>query len=201
MNGDDDGGGVGGNRPVPDPTVLTTEALQRGLQSERDHTDALGRRLEAAIAAVRSLFETQDSAAAQLAVERVRSMEEHFRLVETQRVEQKVDTKSAVDAALIAQKEAYREQTTASERAVAKSDAATTKQIEQLTLTFRAGLDGLTTLLGDTKDRVGVIEATRQGGIEQHSQQQSGIGATVSVLGLVVAVVSVAALVISVFLR
>ena len=200
MNGEDYDGG-GGNRPVPDPTVLTTEALQRGLQSERDHTDALARRLEASIVALQALGAAQDSGAAHVAAERFRSIEEHFRLVETQRVEQKVDTKSAVDAALIAQKEAYREQTTASERAVAKSDAATVKQIEQLTLTFRAGLDGLTTLLGDTKDRVGVIEATRQGGLDQHSQQQSGIGATVSVLGLVVAVVSVAALVISVFLR
>ena len=199
MNGDDED--HRGNRPVPDPTVLTTEALQRGLQSERDHTDALGRRLEAAILSSRGLSEARDTGAAEVVSERFRSVERQFELVETQRVEQKVDTKGAVDAALIAQKEAVREQTTASERAVAKSDAATAKQIEQLTVTFRTALDGLTNLLSDTKDRVGVIEATRQGGIDQHSQQQMGIGSVVSVLGLVVAVVSVAALVISVFLR
>ena len=199
MNGDDEI--HGGNRPVPDPTVLTTEALQRGLQSERDHTDALARRLEASIVALQALGAAQDTGAAHLAAERFRSIEEHFRLVETQRVEQKVDTKSAVDAALIAQKEAVREQTTASERAVAKSDAATAKQIEQLTATFRTAIDGVTSLLSDTKDRVGQIEATRRGSLDERGQQQTGLGSTVSVLGLVVAVVSVAALVINVFLR
>lgn len=195
MNGDGDG------RPVPDPTELTTEALQRGLDWERDHSDALARRFELAMVSLRVLFESRDEGAAQVAAERFRAVDRQFELVERQRVEQKVDTKGAVDAALIAQKEAVREQTTASERAVAKSDAATAKQIEQLTVTFRTALDGLTNLLSDTKDRVGVIEATRSGSDAQHAQQQSGVGSLVSVLGLVVAVVSVAALVISVFLR
>ena len=191
----------GGTRPVPDPTVMTTEALQRGLDSERDHTDALGRRLEAATIALRALLEARDIGASEVVAERFRSVDRQFELVETQRVEQKVDTKSAVDAALIAQKEAVREQTTASERAVAKSDAATAKQIEQLTATFRTAIDGVTSLLSDTKDRVGQIEATRRGSLDERGQQQTGLGSTVSVLGLVVAVVSVAALVINVFLR
>lgn len=132
-------------RPTPDPTVLTTEQLLREVERVKDLL----------MAELSGLHET--------VTEKFRSVDQQLSLVERQRVEQKKDTKDAVDAALTAQKEAVREQTAASERAIAKSEAATTKQIEQLTITFTTAIKGVTDLLSDTKDRVGKIESVRQG--------------------------------------
>jgi hypothetical protein len=85
-------------------------------------------------------------------------VDQQFALVENQRVEQKVDTKSAVDAALIAQKEAVREQTTASERAIAKSETATNKQLEQLSATFATAAEALRRSIDDVKERLAEVD-------------------------------------------
>jgi DNA-directed RNA polymerase len=135
-------------RPVPDPTLLTTEAL---------HREAL--RLEVLIG---ERIESLDT----LIQEKFRSVDQQLDLVERQRVEQKSDTKAAVDAALTAQKEAVREQTLASEKAIQKSETSTTKQLEQITVTFTTALHGITTALEDIKERVSKIEAIKIGGNE-----------------------------------
>jgi hypothetical protein len=76
------------SRPVPDPTVLTTEALHREIR----HLD--------------ELMATKLAAAEALTAERFRGMELLVQLVENRRVEQKKDTSAAVDNALAAAKEA-----------------------------------------------------------------------------------------------
>lgn len=86
--------------------------------------------------------------------------------MERQRVEQKKDTKDAVDAALAAAKEAVKEQTTASERAIAKSENSTAEQLKQLNTTFATAIGGVTANHDDLKERVGRIEAIKQGGQE-----------------------------------
>ena len=88
--------------PVPDPTVLTTQALYREVSS------------------LRELIELRIEDLSGLLDEKFLRTEQQFELVERQRVEQKNDTKNAVDAALTAQKEAAKEQTVASDRAIAK---------------------------------------------------------------------------------
>jgi hypothetical protein len=123
------------SRPVPDPTTLTTAQLHLTVQG------------------LRELLETQQAGARDITEERFRSVEQQFVLLERQRVEQKADTKAAVDAALTAQKEAVREQTIASERAIAKSEAAITKQLEQLSTTFQTAIAGLQIQVQDAKDR------------------------------------------------
>jgi hypothetical protein len=132
--------------PVPDPTALTTEQLLREIDRTKELVEALLAGKEA------------------LTAERFLSVARQLDLVEQQRVEQKSDTKSAVDAALTAQKEAVREQTTASERSIAKSEAATTKQLEQLSATFTTAIKGVTDALQDLKDRITRVESLKQGG-------------------------------------
>ena len=134
-----------GTDRVPDPTQRTIETLQR----------EIGSVLEKAMAALDGVESISN--------ERFRSIERQMALVEQQRVEQKKDTKDAVDAALTAQKEAVKEQTTASERAIAKSEMATAKQLDQLTATFTVSISGVTDLLNDTKDRVSKLEAGKAG--------------------------------------
>jgi len=134
-----------GSRPVPDPTVLTTEALQREIR------------------ALERLLTQRIEGLAEVETERFVRVDAQFELVEKQRVEQKTDTKAAVDAALIAQKEAVKEQTTASERAIAKSEAATAKQLEQLGTTFVTALEGLRRDIDGLKERITSVESQRVG--------------------------------------
>ena len=163
----------GGSRPVPDPTLLTTEALNREIAALKESIDqwcvghlqlqdteqsyvrekfdlqesALGRRLAAVEAEIDSRFVTLQEL-----------VDKEFQLVERQRVEQKKDTKDAVDAALTAQKEAVREQTVASSLATTKSETATLKQIEQLSLSFTTAVEALRRSIDEVKERIGEVD-------------------------------------------
>lgn len=167
------------SRPVPDPTTLTTEQLLRE------------------VAGVREVIETKFDFLDKLLMEKFHSVEEKFDLVEKQRVEQKTDTKSAVDAALIAQKESVREQTIASERAIAKSETATTKQLEQLQENFATAVDGLRREIGDLKDRVAGVD-TKVSGLQMQKlgakEDRTGLYATV---GFIFVLLSIAGAVIA----
>lgn len=156
-------------RPVPDPTLLTTEQLLRE------------------VAALRELVESDIEGLESIVSEKFRSVDQQLELVERQRVEQKADTKAAVDAALTAQKEAVKEQTTASDRAIAKSEASMTKQLEQLQATFAASIKSLADTLDDLKGRTGTIEAIKQGGRESMSGVYALIASIVGVVGLIIA--------------
>jgi hypothetical protein len=143
--------------PTPDPTALTTAALHRETGVLRESID---QRFDDRDREARSLARErgeQFTALRELLLGRIEALntltEERFAAAERQRVEQKVDTKSAVDAALIAQKEAVREQTTASERAIAKSETATNKQLEQQQLTVSTAVDSLRRSLDEVKER------------------------------------------------
>lgn len=122
-------------RPDPDPTVLTTDALNREVAYLKEYVDT---RIEC-------LREFID--------ERFNSIDDKFLAVEKARVEQKNDTKAAVDAALIAQKEAVKEQTLASEKSIFKSESQ-----------FDKRYDATDKTVDELKERVGSIEAGRQGG-------------------------------------
>jgi len=173
--------GQGGGRfPVPDPTTLTTEALRREvaslqvlieqriralqeLQNEKLNTLAkeLEGRAQSCVQAMEAISEVVDANAKGnllLTDEKFSKVESQFALVESQRVEQKVDTKSAVDAALIAQKEAVREQTAAFALATAKSEASFSKQLEQQADTFGTATEALRRSIDDVKERIAEVD-------------------------------------------
>jgi hypothetical protein len=159
--------------PVPDPTVLTTEALHR-------ESTYLQESMNARFHENREHMNTLFTAANELLDEKLNTIDRQLALVEQQRVEQKADTKAAVDAALTAQKEAVKEQTTASERAIAKSEASTTKQLEQLSETFVTAIAGVTVALDDLKDRVRTVEALRQGQVDQRIDTRASAGTIIA---------------------
>lgn len=151
-------------RVVVDPTELTMAALQREMGTIQRELEMRQETRQREHASLQEHVETLLHGNAAISDEKFRSVETTLNLVERQRVEQKKDTKDAVDAALQAAKEAVKEQTTASERAIAKSEAATNKQLEQLNVTFATAIKGVTDLLNDTKDRIAKVETLKQGG-------------------------------------
>lgn len=188
--------------PIGDPSARTMEALQREILAidkelkfrqtvrEREH-EQLRVQLETQIAALQALIDEQ-----------LKSIKIQFDLIERQRVEQKKDTKDAVDAALIAQKEAVQEQTIASGLSIAKSEAATAKQLDQLAVTFSTAITGVTqavsdlkdtwnTSIMDIKDRIGRIENMRLGAQEQKKDVRENMSAVYGMGGFILVVVTI----------
>jgi hypothetical protein len=148
-------------KPTPDPTILTTEQLLREVASAREITNAKLEGLEKAY------------------LVRFDGIEREFHLINERRIEQKIDTKSAVDAAFNAAKEA-----------VTKSEINSTEAIRQQNATFSAELKGVIDTLNDVKDRVNRMEAVTQGISETRTGQRLDINMIVAVLALGALVVS-----------
>ncbi len=156
-------------RPPSDPSELTTAQILR----------------ETAI--LRELLETNVTGVSAVVEQKFQAVDRQFDLVERMRVEQKKDTKDAVDAALTAQKEAVKEQTTAFGLATAKSEMAMTEQLKQLNATFTAAIKGVTDLLNDTKDRISKVEAMRLGGDGVREDRRADTAIIIAAIGGLVA--------------
>jgi hypothetical protein len=177
--------------PRPDPTKLTTEAVDKatvqyrrelatlreiietrlaGLDEDRRHlwdfvngwpTHAEADHRQLEEEAVRRLAAEREFILAQLAI--VSSvMTEKFAAVDGQFSASKI----AVDAALTAQKEAVGEQNKANDRAIAKSETAVKEQLTALTQVSDASVKAMEGRITDARDRLTVIESLTRG-IEQ----------------------------------
>ena len=188
------------SRPDPDPTTLTTQALYREINQVQSllnsHMDGLQGTLSARISAI-----DHDLDRLQLAMEQepeqtgtlintLRDLhEEKFKSIQVQFVERDTrteqtsrDSKVAVDAALQAAKEAVGEQNKSSALAIAKSEASTTKQIDQQGLLIASSTQGLDDKIDDIKDRLTRIEGNSSGG---HQVWGYIIGVAGSLVGLI----------------
>jgi hypothetical protein len=185
-----DGGGTGPDiRPRPDPTTLTTAAVDQATRVAKDYADAriavLVERLDGIDRATKLLNDTVTRVPTEVQREVAHLcglMEERFRSVATQFNERDLraeresrDNKIAVDAAFAAQKEVAAKQDEAWTKATEKSEKATEKIID--------GLDGK---LDDLKDRVVAIESGRIGAKENKAGVYAAIAAAVALLGILV---------------
>jgi predicted nucleic acid-binding Zn-ribbon protein len=182
-------------KPRPDPTVLTTEALQREIGLVRASLEAGRDRLH-------ELLTVRMESMTALTDEKFHRIDRQFDLVEAQRVEQKKDTKAAVDAALTAQKEAVREQTTASDTAIAKAERAITKQMEQLGATFAVTFEGIRRDIDTWRERIGLIEQRivaieqmKAGGREATTDRRASAAAIYAFAGFILTVLTIAGIV------
>jgi hypothetical protein len=105
------------------------------------------------------------------------------------------DNKIAVDAALEAAKEAVGEQNKSSAMAIAKSEAATTKQMDAIGAIIQTSTKSLDDKINDLKDRLALTSSAvteNQRGIIQHAKGFSdGWGYIAGFIGIIVAIISV----------
>ena len=199
------------SRPDPDPTTLTTQALYREINQVQAllnaHMDGMEGTLSARITAI-----DHDLDRLQLAIEEepantgtlvntLRDLhEEKFKSIQVQFVERDTrteqtsrDSKVAVDAALQAAKEAVEKQNTSSALAIAKSESATTKQIDQqgilistATTSLNERIDAasatMNSKIDDLKDRLNRMEGGANGG---HQVWGYLIGVAGSLVGII----------------
>ena len=148
---------AGDRRPIPDPTLLTTQQLQTAIAALREiiltRLEGMDKALvllQSRADKVPSEVDIKTTAVRELLAERFRGIELQFDGIQLQfkerdtRVEQTArDSKTAVDAALQAAKEAVEKQNAASSQAALKSEIAFTKSIDQLAELFRTATKSL----------------------------------------------------------
>ena len=199
------------SRPDPDPTVLTTQALYREINQVKQLLDAnmagIKETLSARITAIDhdldrlQLAVEQEPAQTGVLVDTLKTLHnEKFGSIQVQFIERDVrteqtsrDSKVAVDAALQAAKEAVEKQNTSSALAIAKSESATTKQIDTqgilittATTSLNERIDAasatMNSKIDDLKDRMNRIEGGASGG---HQAYGYIIGVAGSLIGLI----------------
>jgi hypothetical protein len=140
----------GGSRPVPDPTALTNELVAQA-------TLALREFLESQIANVKELSDQKVQALTETVAVFKTAVNERFQLGDVQTEKAARDVKSAVDAAFAAAKEAVGEQNKSNALSIAKSELATTKQIDQIVENQRVSTkntdDKIDTLKSNSDDK------------------------------------------------
>lgn len=152
-------------------------------------------RLEGMDKAITLLQGLTDKVPAQVesAVERLQELHaEKFASIATQFAERDTrteqtskDSKVAVDAALQAAKEAVGEQNKSSALAIAKSEAATTKQIDAIGSLIAAQAKGTDEKIDDVKARLQAIEGQRKGMSDGWGYIVGAIGALAGLAGIV----------------
>jgi hypothetical protein len=162
----------GWNTPVPDPTTLTREAVDRAVsQWQRDLAsvrEIIESRLAAADTAVvlrHAATDRNAEALREIIMARIANVEsvsnERFSAVATQIAERDTRTVLAADesrvslkAALDAAKEAVSEQNKANSLAIGKSETATQKQLDALAAQMLASIKSLDDKIGDAARRL-----------------------------------------------
>ena len=194
----------GGSRPVPDPTVLTTAQLNREsaalreiLESEiKGQKEVFEARFDGMDKAIKLLQQIADRNPAEMDsrvshLERLHS--EKFASIQTQFTERDTrteqtqrDSKVAVDAALQAAKEAVGKQQEGGDKAIAKSEAATIKQLDQIQLLIKTSVEGLDSKIADVKERLTRLESEDKGKQAAVTTQQTSNASVVGIIGLVI---------------
>lgn len=177
-------------KPIIDPTKNVLDLVEAAIRRQDDL------RAEAVKLAASELARTEDVAAANIA-----SIRRELAASEASRVEQKVDTATAVSAALSAAEKAVREQALASKEAILKSETGVAEQSRLNAATFKSDLAAVIQSLQDVKDRVGRMENIKQGGEDRRTDTRLNIGTIVGILGAVVAVLMLAAVIAIAVLR
>jgi hypothetical protein len=152
-------------RPVPDPTVLTTQQLVREIAAVREVTDIRLGAMDKAIILVQNAVDRSPTVAEIYAefTEKFVSVQTQFAERDTRTEQTSKDSKVAVDAALSAAKEAVAEQNKSSALAIAKSETTMTKQIDSITTLIQTNQKAIDDKIADVKDRVTSIEGRSKG--------------------------------------
>lgn len=177
-------GRQGDIRPVPDPTVLTTEASLRLEKTLREM-------ILSEIAHQNDLFS-----------ERFARIDMRFNMLDARTAEQKQDTTNALNAALAAQKEAGAAQTNSFKESITKSETAATERIKGVETLLATSSKSTDDKIGDLKDRVIAIEAVKLGITEQVASARAGsvdVRSNMSaILGVIAGIVGVISIIVTI---
>lgn len=176
---------AGDTRPIPDPTILTTQALEKSVSTLKE---LILTRLEEIDKATQILARRADKVPSDvdIAVNNLRALHaEKFAGIEKQFQERDVRTEQlaaagqlAIKDALQAAKELVNSQNTSNEKAIGKNEGNTTKL-----------LDNLDVKIIDLRDRLTAIENKGVGQTTERTAQQTDNSFMVAASAVIVAII------------
>ena len=188
--------GGGDWRPVPDPTLLTTQQLLRELAALRELLEArlngMDRATELLSATVNrtpTVIQTEISHVREVEQERFASIAQQFHERDVRADKAERAAKEALDAALLAQKELVAQQNDANAAQAAKTDLSTTKQIDQIGIRIDTMQKAFDDRLTELKERIDRGEGSDTGAATRRTEQRLDLGQLIAALAVVAAVI------------
>jgi hypothetical protein len=203
---------TGDSRPVPDPTVLTTQQLGAAIASLRDLFEVRLSGMDKAVELLQAHANKSPSIGEVFAqvTEKFNSMsiamksiedvsEQRFARIDQQFTERDKRTEqltlassTAISAALQAQKEAANETQKSSSLAITKAETATVESIKQLQTLFQTSIAGLNTQILDVKSRLDKGEGGELGQRELRNDNRNEVtdqrGFMFGVIGIIIGI-------------
>ena len=181
---------MSGGKPDPDPTLLTTENLRREIANLKELIETRFAANDDSRDALHDLILAKIEVLESVTAQRFASIETQFSERDKRTEQLSLADKTAIAAALQAQKEAAGAQNESNAASVTKQEAAFTKLLDQNQTLFHTAMSALTTQLNDVKSR-----------LDKGEGKSSGIGSigavAVGVAFIISTLVSVAALILA----
>lgn len=181
---------------ITDPSQLTTRQILREVTLLEDKLVARFGAEEKAIDKLSSQYErvsdVVDKAIGQhneVNTEKFNSIQTQFKERDTRSEQSSKDSKTAVDAALQAAKEAVGEQNKSSALAISKSEVAVTKQIDQIYTLIQTSNKAVDEKINDIKSRLDLNVGQETGVKAVKEDGKSWIAIGISLIGLVIMIV------------
>jgi|SRR6476660_4730807 len=168
------------------------DGMDKAIRLLQDTADKFPARIDEKITGLRSVHDERFAAFNDATTEKFKSIETQFAERDVRTEQAAGAVKIAVDAALQAQKEAVGEQNKSSATAIAKSESATTKQIDQLSILIQSNTKAFDDKIGDVKDRLTRIEGTGQGGRAMWGYVAAGFGFVLTLLSIAAVAITLA---------
>lgn len=150
-------------RPDPDPTLLTTENLRREIANLKELQETRLSASAASTAALHDLILAKIEVLSSVTGQRFASIETQFAERDKRTEQLSLADKTAIAAALQAQKEAAGAQNESNAASVTKQEAAFTKLLDQNQTLFQTAMSAQTTQLNDVKSRLDKGEGQSKG--------------------------------------
>lgn len=175
------------NTPTPDPTILTTDALRREIKASTELTDAKLEAQSNAHEAEKLHVEQINTLRDKLAAAESRSVDTQFALRDMAADKLAVADKTAIAAALQAQKEQAALTNNFMTLLVDKMDASFTKSVDAITKLIASNTETVTAIINDLKDRQSRGEARGGGMKESWAILVAAVMAVLAIISVVIA--------------
>jgi hypothetical protein len=166
-------------------------AMDKATELLRENLGIVPTEMDRQVSHLREFIEARIESTQVARDERFHSIDLQFKERDTRMELTTRDSKTAVDAALQAAKEAVGEQNKSSALAIAKSETSVTKQIDQLQTLIQTNNDGTNDKINDVKARLDRGEGLVRGGDQNRTEKRLDSGLVAAIAGVCVALLSV----------